>query len=894
MQAPSKFSITPVTAAVTAALYPGAAVMAQEPAAQERGLEEIVVTARKRSESVQEIPATIQAISQESLAAMGAKGMQDYARFVPSINVVTYGAGDSTVVFRGAITGAGYLGQSTSSVYLDEISVTQTGSQPNIRPVDIARIEALSGPQGTLYGSDAQAGTMRILTNQPVMNSFEAVIDGEVRGGGQSDASFRGSLVFNVPLIEDKLALRVAAYNDHDGGFVDNVFGHTANSYGDGFPDGEGNIQSNKAPAQWGTLDNTASLEKNWNDADVYGGRVHLLWEMNDSWNATLSYHNQTTDSGAGDYYDPYVGDLEVVRFHNEWREEEFNMGSLKIEGDLGFAQLVGAVSFYERKISELTDITTYAHYWSAQYCHDSYYTAANPPLQGDPGAYYTNAGAPYYWTNPDTGYIVWWPVYCHGPTVDADFFNSGRGTSKDDKLTAEIRLSSQGDSFDWIVGLYREESSDSWKSPFGSPTTGGDASVLTYQNSMSLNFHEWYFSNYYGTPTTYPNVTEHWHSESHTDWQQSAIFGEVSWHINDQMDLTVGGRYFERENTGYYFVNHPGGPSFAGEPDTTSGDRDYRLANGGRPEGRTGNEEQFIPKVSLSYALDDDKMLYGLYTRGMRQGGVNRSRGDPFFGNTYESDIMDNYELGYKSTFADGRGRFNVTAYRMEWGDYQLELVDPTDPPCEVNGVIDLDLKIPGVCGQPYQVLITNAGDAHIYGYNFDIEYAAGDNWLFGGNYEVMEAEINNDLDLDGDGDVDLVAGLRLPLVPSAKASGWAEYRQPADLFGSEEFFIRTQWSYTGDSLNRLEPYGEDTPNPQTKSSSYSIGDLRMGIVGDDWQVDVFVNNITDERAVYTVLTQNMEWSIAQTQDGRAHHKTQYVARPREVGVRFMKRWGD
>ena len=111
MQAPSKYSITPVAAAVTAALYPGAATMAQETATEQRGLEEIVVTARKRSESLQDIPATIQAISQESLAAMGAKGMEDYARFVPSINVVTYGPGSSTVVFRGAITGAGYLGQ---------------------------------------------------------------------------------------------------------------------------------------------------------------------------------------------------------------------------------------------------------------------------------------------------------------------------------------------------------------------------------------------------------------------------------------------------------------------------------------------------------------------------------------------------------------------------------------------------------------------------------------------------------------------------------------------------------------------------------------------------------------------------------------------------------------
>ena len=243
MQAPGKLAITPVTAAVTAALYPGYDAVAQDN--QAGVLEEIVVTARKRAETIQEIPATVQAISQESLAAMGARAMEDYARFVPSMNVVTYGPGSSTVVFRGTITGPGYIGQSTSSVYLDNISITQTGSQPNIRAVDTARVEALSGPQGTLYGSDAQAGTMRIITNQPVMNTFEAVFDGEVRGGGSSDESYRGSLVFNIPLVEDSLAMRVVGFKDHDGGYIDNVFGRTADWHS---PD-RSDPANNRAPA---------------------------------------------------------------------------------------------------------------------------------------------------------------------------------------------------------------------------------------------------------------------------------------------------------------------------------------------------------------------------------------------------------------------------------------------------------------------------------------------------------------------------------------------------------------------------------------------------------------------------------------------------------------------
>ncbi len=263
---------------------------------------------------------------------MGAQTMEDYARFIPSMNVVTYGV-SSTVVFRGAITGSGWLAQATSSVYLDEISITQTGSQPMIRSVDIERVEALSGPQGTLYGSDAQAGTLRIITNQPVMNEFDAIVDLELRGGSKSDASYRASVVFNFPLVEDKLALRLVGFSDRDGGFIDNVPGHTADWHGTGDRSDPAN---NLNPGQFGTLDNAASVENNWNEVEVYGGRVHLLWEMTDNWAATASIHYQKTESGAEANMDPFVGDLEIVRFHDEWRTDKFSMYSLKIEGDLG------------------------------------------------------------------------------------------------------------------------------------------------------------------------------------------------------------------------------------------------------------------------------------------------------------------------------------------------------------------------------------------------------------------------------------------------------------------------------------------------------------------------------------------------------------------------------
>lgn len=884
MQVSGKSSITPVAAAVTAALYPASATLAQDQQqGSQRPLEEIIVTSRKRSESVQDIPASIQAISNESLAAMGAKTMEDYARFVPSVNVVQYGSNSSTVVFRGAITGAGYIGQATSSVYLDEISITQTGSQPSIRAVDIERVEALSGPQGTLYGSDAQAGTMRIITNKPVMNTYEAVFDGELRGGDQSDMSYRGSLVFNVPLVDDKLAMRVAAYNDRDGGFIDNVFGRTADWHGTGDRSDPAN---NWAPAQWGTLDNAGVVDDNWNEQRVFGGRVHLTWDMNDKWSATASYHYQKANDGAANYFDPFVGDLKTVRFHDEYRNEEFNMGSLVLEGDMGFAQVVAAVSYYDREIEGLDDITTYAHYWASIYCHDSYYTLADYP---------------YYWENPDTGYIVWWPVYCQGPSVDSDFYSSYPYSSNDDKLTAEVRFSNQTDNFDWIVGLYFEESTDSWLAPFATPTTGGRGGYESgniYQDSVSLQFWEWYFG------TTYPNATSHWSSGSETDWEQSSIFGEMSWRFADDWELTVGGRYFDRSNENFYFVNHPGRVYYdEGEPDILTPDiRAQRLANGLRPTGRKGKEERFIPKISLRYDTSDVGMVYGLYTQGARQGGVNRSRGVPFFPTAYDSDLMNNYEVGYKTTFANGRGRLNVTGYYMLWEDYQLETIDPASQICvdPGTGLEDPNLDVPGVCGQPWQAVIANLGEAHIQGVNVELDYTFRENWLLGVNFEEIEAETDTTHDLDGDGVIDLgsgdlTKGLRLPLVPDFKASAWIEYRKPTTMLGAFEYFVRTQWSYTGDSLNRLEPLSrETTPNPQFENPAYTIGDIRVGLVGEDWQVDVFVNNITDERALYTHQTGLYEWGAAQIAEGRMHHQTIFTNRPREFGIRYMKRWGE
>ncbi len=164
----------------------------------------------------------------------------------------------------------------------------------------------------------------------------------------------------------------------------------------------------------------------------------------------------------------------------------------------------------------------------------------------------------------------------------------------------------------------------------------------------------------------------------------------------------------------------------------------------------------------------------------------------------------------------------------------------------------------------------------------------------MFGFNAEWMEAETDTSADLNGDGENDLVSGLRLPLVPEIKAATWAEYHMPLNWFGSDHAFIRTQWSYQSDSFNTLEPESPlDSANPQLSNASYTVGDLRFGLQGETWDTSIFINNLTDERAQYTHGTGQMDWAASQTAEGRPHSERIFTNRPLEVGVSFRKRWG-
>ena len=351
---------TPLSFAISAFVAsPAVTAVAQDQSeAREAGmLEEVTVTARKRTESLQDVPESIQAISSEQIVQSGFRGMDDYVRFIPSLNIVQSNPGTAMVVFRGiADAQSTFIAEPSAAVYLDEQSLV-LNAQPNPRMVDIERVEALRGPQGTLYGASAQAGVLRIVTNKPDPTAFDAYVDLDLSATDGGDPSYDASAMVNIP-ISDNFAVRLVGFTARDGGFIDVVKGTTP---------------------RFGLFTNDDAVQSDYNEVNYYGGRVSAKWFINDNWSATAAIVYQNTESDARSEHDPaYAGDLNVVRFRPgfEYDEQDWTQYALTIEGDLGFADFVSATSYFTRDWTYTQDTSVgYASYFGT-FCYNPYWIA--------------------------------------------------------------------------------------------------------------------------------------------------------------------------------------------------------------------------------------------------------------------------------------------------------------------------------------------------------------------------------------------------------------------------------------------------------------------------------------------------------------------------------------
>jgi len=194
------------------------------------GIEEIVVTATRRSQSMQDVPIAVQAMTTQTLDELDVSLIDDYIKYLPNVSMAYRGPGEGVIYMRGLSVGAlGTQGQASIgawpnvAVYLDDQSTSVPGRNLDVYAADLERIEVLEGPQGTLFGAGAQAGVLRYITNKPKMNEVETRVVASYGTTAHGKPNSSVEAVLNIPLIDDKLAFRTVIYSDSRGGYIDNV-----------------------------------------------------------------------------------------------------------------------------------------------------------------------------------------------------------------------------------------------------------------------------------------------------------------------------------------------------------------------------------------------------------------------------------------------------------------------------------------------------------------------------------------------------------------------------------------------------------------------------------------------------------------------------------------------
>ncbi|MBX3696106.1 MAG: TonB-dependent receptor plug domain-containing protein, partial [Steroidobacteraceae bacterium] len=318
----------------------------------------MVVTAQKREESLQDVPLSIQALGTTRLEELHVTSFNDYVKFLPSVSFQSIGPGAASVYMRGVASGenSNHSGpQPSVGIYLDEQPITTIQGALDVRIYDIARVEALAGPQGTLYGASSQAGTIRIITNKPDPSGFDAGFDLEgntVEHGGQGYAA-EGFV--NIPL-RSNAAIRLVGWAAHDAGFIDNVYGERT------------------FPTWGGTINNAAYAKKDYNDVETYGARAALKIDLNDSWTVTPQLMGQKQEIGGFFGYDPSVGDLKLTHYRRDNAKDSWLQAALTVEGRIANLDLVYAGAYLKRKYDSDNDYNDYSFYYDTLFGYGAYF----------------------------------------------------------------------------------------------------------------------------------------------------------------------------------------------------------------------------------------------------------------------------------------------------------------------------------------------------------------------------------------------------------------------------------------------------------------------------------------------------------------------------------------
>ncbi|MEQ1687830.1 MAG: TonB-dependent receptor [Sphingopyxis sp.] len=755
--------------------------------------DEIVVTAQKREENLQDVPISVQVLGTRRLDQLNITNFNQYTQLLPSVAFQSSQPGVTTVYMRGVASGGdgNHSGSLPSvGVYLDEQPVTTIGGTLDVHVYDIARIESLAGPQGTLYGASSQAGTIRIITNRPDASGFDARFDTELNSVHSGGVGGRVEGMVNLPLAE-MAALRVVGFYQRDAGYIDNIAGTRS-----------------LLPQPGGiSFNNAAFVEKDYNDVEVYGGRAALQIDLNDSWTVTPTVLYQEMNSTGSFGFDTRLGDLQVQRFGPEFRHDRFVQAALTIEGQIGNWDLTYAGAYLDRQAEQSSDYADYAE------AYDSLYASVGG-LAGY--FYFTNASGATI--NP------------RQQVIGSDHFR---------KLSQEFRIASPQDArFRIVAGVFFQRQSNQIFQDYQVAGLDPALSVNGRPGTLWLTRQERVDRDYaaFGEASFDITDTVTLTAGGRLFKYDNDLIGFFGFGRNPAGNFTTGpfnaagssrtgvagcftstGVRVREAATGGPITLIP--PIVSGTPCTNLG----VFANGGVVPVRA-KDDGFTHRVNLNWDVTDDVLLYATWSRGFRPGGINRRADVP----PYAADFLTNYEIGWKTSFPDSNVRFNGAIYQQEWKNFQFSFLG-------VNSF----------------TVINNGPNARIRGIEADLNYSAG-GFNFTAAASYTDAETRNNLCAVADttfactgagNSISAPAGTRLPITPRFKGNITARYT--FDLGQGRAHFqsvVAHQSSASADirtanaaSLGRLEGFT-------------TVG-LSFGIDWSSWTFEAFASNLFDER---------------------------------------------
>ena len=737
-------------------------------------VEEIIVTATKRESKIEDLPMSVQAITGSRLDNAGVNDFMDYAELIPSLSYIQYGPGRSAFYIRGTSDGnfGNLAGPNTTvAMYLDESPINTVGLNPDLHIYDMERIEVLNGPQGTLYGSSAQGGTVKLITNKPQREEFEAGFEVDASGGQEAanSDSFEGFI--NIP-VSDSLAARVSAYSVNEGGFIDLVGGTKTFS------------ASNYSVPLLG--------ESNHNESTVEGYRASFKAWINDNLTATLTHINQESKTiGSWDHQPDTLGDLKSSKVIGEFTDDEWNQTSLTLEGSFNDTSFTYAGTFFDRDVRYLWDYNDYVEY----------YNLDSPATNGfGYNSYYTCDYYSYYYYGTFEG-------ACNDPTMWADY-------SLDmERETHELRFNGgeEGDRLQWLIGVFYDKLENPYKYTYKWPGMQSYYSDGTW-NGTGIAGREGIW----------------WEADNLREDETKAIYGEMTYALTDKTAITVGLRSFDSE---LHFDAQDG--YFGG----------FGTAFYGHEADRIEKDSGISPKVALAHHLDNGGLLYLNYSQGYRPAGTNRTNKNsdaaPLY---YDSDELNNYEIGYKYTNADGTLKFNSAYYLMNWEDMQTAVYDRNLATIQFN---------------------TNIGDAVIQGIETDLTLLTENGFTIIAGATFTNPELDDNFILSGV--IQATPGTQLANVSKHKIS----------LAINKEFQIASgREGYWDLSLSRTGKRKSSLTNP-IDQGAYTLGNFSAALEGDKWAGVLYVDNFFDTRAVI--------WEYSGYRP-----ETKFTNRPREVGLRL------